>query len=249
MEPGEPAPGRRAAVRLPAHAGTGLYHAVYLPAEWTARSRLPVIVEYPGNGPYADAHGDTSSGLLEDTALGWGMSGGRGWIWLSLPFVAADGRGQQRQWWGDRAATSAYARAAVAQACERFGGDPSAVVLAGFSRGAIACNYIGLGDDAVASLWRAMVVHSHYDGVRRWGYPDDDRAAAIARLRRLAGRPQFISHEGDVGATRDWLAASGVPGDYTCVAIPFRNHSAGWVLRDLPQRRQLRAWLTRVLGG
>jgi hypothetical protein len=246
VEAGEPGPGRRVAVSPCAGAPSC---ALYLPPEWTPRARMPVIVEYPGNGPYANAHGDTSSGLLEDTRLGWGISGGRGCIWLALPFVAPGGRVQQRQWWGDRAATIACARAAVAQACERFGGDAQAVVLAGFSRGAIACNYIGLADETVAGLWRAMVAHSHYDGLHCWGYPEDGRDAALARLRRLRGRPQFISHEVDVAPTRDWLAGSGIAGDFTCVTIPFRNHSADWVQRDLPERRRLRAWLARALGG
>jgi hypothetical protein len=42
------------------------------------------------------------------------------------------------------------------------------VFIAGFSRGAIACNFIGLRDDEIASLWCGFVVHSHYEGVRDW---------------------------------------------------------------------------------
>jgi hypothetical protein len=33
---------------------------------------------------------------------------------------------------------------------ENFGGDASAVVLTGFSRGAIACGYLGMHDDETA---------------------------------------------------------------------------------------------------
>ena len=90
--------------------------------------------------------------------------------------------------------------------CEKFGGDPKRVVLAGFSRGAIACNYIGLHDDDIASLWCGFICHSHYDGVsEKWDYPNADRKSAAIRLARLGDRPQFISQEGSVAVTKAYL--------------------------------------------
>lgn len=245
---GAPGRGRRVRLQFDDLRGTTIHHTLYLPPDWSDAKRHPVIVEYAGNGPYADEHGDTNSGWMADARLGWGIGGGTDFIWLNLPYVAPDHRSEQRQWWGDRAATVAYCKRAVAQACADFAGDPAAVVLAGFSRGAIACNYIGLADDNIAGLWRASITHSHYDGARLWGYPEDDPASAITRLRRLAGRPQHISHEHDVGPIRSWIESTGVNGDFTCVTIPFRNHTDGWVLRDLPERRRLRQWLARALG-
>ena len=44
---------------------------------------------------------------------------------------------------------------------------------------------IRMTDDEVAALWCGFICHSHYDGVRSWGYTDDDPAAAAARLGRL----------------------------------------------------------------
>ena len=44
-------------------------------------------------------------------------------------------------------------------------------------RGAIGCNYLGLYDDEIAELWKAMIPYSHYDGVRLWGYPKSDMAS------------------------------------------------------------------------
>ena len=85
-----------------------------------------------------------------------------------LPFVSPDGLRNQRTWWGDVRATVAYAKRAVARTCEQFGGDPNRVVLCGFSRGAIAVNYIGLHDEEIAGLWRGFFTHDHYDGVREW---------------------------------------------------------------------------------
>jgi hypothetical protein len=29
--------------------------------------------------------------------------------------------------------------------------------------------------------------------------------------------------------------------------MPFPNHSAAWVLRDMPERQRLREWLARVI--
>jgi hypothetical protein len=93
------------------------------------------------------------------------------------------------------------------------------------------------------------VCHSHYDGVsERWPYAGADRASALARLRRLGGRPQFISHEGSTRATEEWLRGTGIEGRWTFVAIPFRNHSPDWVLRDVTARREARAWLAEVLA-
>ena len=118
--------------------------------------------------------------------------------------------------------------------------------LAGFSRGAIACNYIGLRNDAIASLWRGFICHSHYDGVRMWGYPESDRASAAARLARLKGRPQFISQEGSFAATKAYLAEACPGGRFTFVALPYRNHADAWTLRDIPARAALRAWLAEA---
>ena len=207
--------------------------------------KYPVIVEYPGNGGYENKLGDKSTGRVEDCKLGYGISGGKGFIWICLPFVDPKAKAHALTWWGDPDATAAYCRKAVTGVCRDFGGDPDAIILTGFSRGAIACNYIGLRDDETAKLWRAMIVHSHYDGVRRWGYADDDSAAARRRLQRFKGRPQFITHEMSIDATRAFLKDAEV--DATLRALPYPNHSDVWVLKDVPERAELRKWLARVL--
>ncbi len=248
LEAGAPAAGRRVRQTDPAYQGTEVYHVLYLPEDWTPGRRFPVIVEYAGNGPYRDELGDTNSGLVEDICLGYGLTAGRGAIWLGLPFIAADGKRNQTQWWGEVEATADYCRRTVRAVCEVYGGAPEAVFLAGFSRGAIACNYIGLRDDATARLWAGFIAHSHYDGVREWGYPASDRASARIRLERLNGRPQFISHEMSTAAVRQYLAETGIAAPFTLVDLPYRNHTAGWVLRDLPERAQLRQWFVRALA-
>ena len=245
---GAPAAGRRVRQTLPNYKGTDLYHALYLPVDWQAGSTYPVIVEYAGNGPYRNRYGDTSAGTVEGSNLGYGLTAGKGVIWLCLPYVNAKEKRNQAQWWGDVDATVAYCKQAVATVCKDYGGDPRQVVLVGFSRGAIACNYIGLHDDEIAALWRAFIPYSHYDGVRQWGYPASDRASALERLKRLKGRPQLIVHEGSAEETARYIASTGVTGDFTCIAGPFRNHDDRWAHSDTRQRRYARQWLHRVLS-
>jgi len=248
MSEGAPAPGRRVRLAASEYAGTEVHHALYLPVDWEPGRTFPLIAEYPGNGPYRGESGDTCAGTVEDCNLGYGVSGGRGFIWLCLPCVSADRRRNQLQWWGDVEATVRYCRTVVPRVCDEYGGDPSKVFLAGFSRGSIACNFIGLHDDEIASLWRGFICHSHYDGVRKWPYAGSDRAAAEERLARLGDRPQFISQEVSVEATQRYLERSDAEGRFTFRAIPYRNHADTWVLRDIPEREAVRGWLAKALG-
>jgi hypothetical protein len=252
MTAGEPAAGKRVKHQLPEYTGTELFHALYLPTNWERGKRYPVLFEYPGNGPYKNKLGDTNSGRLEDCNLGYGISAGKDFIWVCLPFVEPKSKSHALQWWGDADATVTYCKAAVNQVCDEFGGDPDRLVLCGFSRGAIACNYIGLRDDDIAKLWRCMIVHSHYDGVTRWPYADSDQTSALKRLRRLNGRPQFVTHESSIDATRRFIISSGIKdleGTVEFQALPFPNHTDSWVLRDLLERAKVRDWLQGVLAA
>jgi hypothetical protein len=248
MKEAPPATGLRVKQQLPAQRGSKIYHALYLPPNWTKDRSWPVLVEYPGNGPYSNQLGDVNSGLVEDCNLAYGLSGGSDFICLTLPFVNAEKQENQRQWWGDPQATVDYCLAAVDLICTEFGGDAKRLVLCGFSRGAIAGNYIGLRNDKIAGLWKCFVLHSHYDGVRRWPYEDSDAASARERLARLNGRPQWISHEGTIAATEQFLKDSQAAnkrelGKFTLVPLPFPNHTDTWVLHDIPPRAEVRRWL------
>jgi hypothetical protein len=255
------AAGRRVRQVTPGWEATDVYHALYLPVDWNPRRRWPLIVEYTGNGPFRSQFGDKSDGRVEDADMGYGISGGRGFVWVSLPYVNAAGTANVTRWWGDPPdftpqPTLDYCRRTVAWISETCHTDPDRVLLVGFSRGAIACNYLGLHDDQVATLWRAMIPYSHYDGVNEsWPYPNSDRASARARLARLAGRPQLICSEsssGGVGAvtsTQEYLRTTGVEGEFTFLSTGFRNHDDAWLLRPGPARSQLRAWVDEVLGG
>ena len=251
MESGAPAAGRRVKQTTPGYEGTAVHHALYLPRDWKPGRLFPVIVEYAGNGGYKNAFGDVSNGTVDGSNLGYGLTGGEGFLWVCLPYIKGSGASRENAatWWGDVAETTQYCRKSVAWICETYGGDPKKVVLAGFSRGAIGCNYLGLHDDQIAPLWRAFFTCSHYDGERTtWGYADADRASALARLQRLKGRPQFISMEVSVDAIRKYLEGTGIAAPFTFQAIRFRNHSDQWVLRDIPERKAAREWLRKVLA-
>lgn len=238
-----PAPGKR--VRLTTGPASPL---LYLPKDWTRERKWPVICEYPGNGGYSNKLGDVSDGTAEGCMMGYGLSEGSGFIWVSLPFVNADGS-ESIRWWGNVEKTKRLCVTTVQTICRDYGGDEKRVVLAGFSRGAIACNYIGLHDDEIARLWCGFICHSHYDGVREgWGYAGADRASALERLGRLGSRPQWISHEQSVEATRTWLNSTGLNGRWTFEALPFPNHTARWALCEIEFRGKARRWLLDTCG-
>lgn len=256
-EQAAPAAGKRVFYRLPGDPESVPALVLYLPTDWVPGKRFPVLCEYAGNGHYRNAYGDISTGRPEDSQLGYGLSGGRGFIWVCLPFLNDAGDALALTWWGDPPthrpdATVAYAKRAVPAICAAFSGDPERVILCGFSRGAIACNAIGLHDDAIAKLWRGFVCYSHYDGVRSWPFAGSDRASALTRLRRLGSRPQFLCQEGapsagvGLDATRAYLKDSGIAGDFTFAGTGFRNHNDAWLLRPSPTRDAAREWLSRV---
>jgi hypothetical protein len=246
VEDGPALVGHRTRATTKGWEGTAVHHTIFIPAGLPLHGRLPVIVEYAGNGGYTNQLGDTSDGSVEGCMLGYGLSGGKGFIWLCLPFVeVSDGKKQNaKKWWGDVEETKRYCIATVKDVCASIG-DANHVVLMGFSRGAIACNYIGLHDDDIASLWCGMLCHSHYEG--EFKHPAADYAAWPERLKRLGSRPQFISQEGGTQKTQQAIRNVGATGNFTFATLPFANHSARWVLCDLPIRQQARDWLTALV--
>jgi len=246
LSEGTPAAGKR--VRL------GL-NILYLPTDWKADTKWPVIVELAGNGGYKNKYGDVSTGLPEGSNLGYGLSGGKGFIWLCVPYLNAQGDQIAITWWGDKPSydpqpTLKHLRESVRSLCRDFSGDETKVVLVGFSRGAIACNYLGLHDDETSKLWRAFFAYSHYDGVHQWPYPGSDRESALTRLQRLGNRPQFICGEGaNAQQTEAYLRPLAPQADLTFLGTGFRNHNDAWTLRPCEAREKAREWLNRVTSS
>ena len=244
MSEGPPAAGKRVRHGL---------SVLYLPTDWKADAKWPVIVELAGNGGFSSKQGDVSTGLPEGSNLGYGLSGGRGFIWLCVPYLNAKGDQIAIKWWGDAPTydpqpTLKNLRETVEGVCRDFSGDSAKVVLAGFSRGAIACNYLGLHDDETAKLWCGFFAYSHYDGVKKWPYPESDRESALVRLQRLGSRPQFICGENsNAQETEKYLRPLLPDADLTFLSTGFINHNDAWTLRPSPAREKAREWLRRVL--
>jgi hypothetical protein len=245
-----PGPGLRVRQVAPEYAGTGVYHALYLPTDWKPGKTYPVIVEYTGN--HSPNHGTT--GEVKDANLGYGLTDGEGYLWVTMPYVQHGGLSNAIKWWGDRQATIDYCKTNLPRVLRDFGGDPDNVVIVGFSRGAIACSYIGLADDQIASFWKGMLAHDHFDGQRQWGYADDDRASALNRLARLGGRPVLVS-----GIGNDFLKGHRDLADFTFMPVPVDTifdipegpvvdaHTDAWMHRESAYRRAARHWLEDVI--
>jgi hypothetical protein len=250
---GVPTPGKRVKQTHPDWKDTEVYHVIYLPKDWQADKRYPLIIEYAGNGPYKNRFGDVSTGHPEGSKMGYGISGGTGFIWVCIPYLNNAGTANVIKWWGnapkyDPKPTLDYCKKVVPWVCANYGGEVKSVILCGFSRGAIACNYLGLHDDAISKLWRAFIPYSHYDGVRRWSYPGSDRESALVRLRRLGNRPQFICQEGSgVAATQNYLNGTGVKGRFAFHPTGFQNHNDAWLFRPSTARQEMRKWLEKSL--
>ena len=80
---GAPAAGARVRETTPGWDAEEVHHMLWLPEDWEPEVTYPVIFEYPGNGGYSDDF----DGTPENSGLGYGLTAGRGYIWVCLPFV------------------------------------------------------------------------------------------------------------------------------------------------------------------
>jgi hypothetical protein len=282
MSTSAPGPGRRVAATTPGWPAAA-YHAVYLPSDWSNVSTaplLPLIVELSGNGPWASPYGDESLGRPEGSNLGFGITAGVGAVWVSVPMLTAGGDFVETWWWGcpavppftgsppvttgagaghcgalcNTTAAVRFLADTVRHATRAYRADPARVVIAGFSRGAVGVNYLGLADDDVASLWAASIAYAHYDGQpmdAKNPYPNAGPPASYDRLRRLGRRPQYVVAElnGSLTETAPYINASGVAVNATFAETGFCNHNDAWTLRPSPARDALRAWFWASVGG
>jgi hypothetical protein len=228
-----PAPGQRVREQLPAHRSTDLYHALYLPEDWKPGGRYPIIVEYTGNEWFEGCH---STGLPEDGNMGYGMSKGRGYIWVGAPCVNKS-RDAVQKFWADEQATADYAVELVRWICGTYGGDPGAVFLTGFSRGGIYCNRIGLHNEEVAGLWLAF--HACQ------GYETDGSPGALGeRMPRIRGRATFHT-DNDRPEFRKMFEPFDFPAEWMSSGLGY--HADAMLLDDRPSTLALRQWMADVL--
>jgi hypothetical protein len=243
VEDGPPAPGRRVRYR-PLDVGPGIETPpaalLYLPSDWQPGGSHPVVVEYPGNVFFTPAC--YSTGLPEQCVIGYGMTQGRGAIWISLPFVDASGHVAENGW-GDPERTADFCVATVEDVCERFSGDRERLVLTGFSRGAIACGFIGLRNDHIAPLWKGLHCCQHYDGD---GWNGATLDGALERAGRFRGAAVFHT-DNSADAMKPITEALGVP--TTFVSSGLGAHSCAMFLDDRESTKRVRTWFENLTAA
>ena len=239
MTEGEPGPGKLVRQVAEEYRGTQVHHALYLPANWRPGGLYPVIVEF------TPTKWKELSGKVEDCRLGFYQSGGRDFIWAVMPYVGPEKKENVVWWWGDEQATADYCVANLRRICERFGGDPNAVLLTGFSRGAIACGYLGLRDETMADIWLAFLPHSHIDGGRFTA------KGARERLARTRGRPTFVTYGSDDDGGPESRKGVAILRELGFPVVERElagvTHTDRWIEHDCPARREMRAWIADVL--
>jgi len=236
-----PSAGQRVEYKLKGEVSQNCYMSLYLPEDWVQGESYPVVVEFPGNILYVK--GCYSTGRPEQCVMGYGMTKGKGSIWVSLPFVSARPYDIAEHGWGDIETTVNYTIKAVEEICEKFGGDRSKVVLTGFSRGAIACGFIGLRNDRISDLWKAFHLCQHYDG-DGWGGSFLDEAKA--RLLRLGRRAVFQT---DNNGPQPKLMLAEVKADVQYASSELGAHSSAMFLDDRASTLKLRNWYQSVIGA
>jgi hypothetical protein len=111
-----------------------------------------------------------------------------------------------------------------------------------------------LADDEIASFWKGMITHDHFDGHKKWGYPESDRISALKRLARLKERPVLVCGNGN-----DYLKEHLNLGKFTFLPVPVNTifeipegpvihpHTDLWAHRDSATRKTARSWLQKQI--
>lgn len=240
VEDDAPAPGKRVRYRLAGDEASDMYSVLNLPEDWQSGRKYPVIVEYPGNiffGPQC-----FSSGLPDQCVIGYGMTKGRGAICLGLPFVDRAAGTIAENAWGNADDTAEYAMRMVSTVCDTFGGDRDNIVLTGFSRGAIACGYIGLRNDRIAALWKGFHACQHYDGANWNGSTIPD---AIERAVRFKGKAIFHT---DNSQEKFQPVMDAMQTTVTWASSGLGFHSTAMFLDERASTQQLRQWFWQLVA-
>ncbi|GAL82038.1 hypothetical protein-signal peptide prediction [Algibacter lectus] len=236
------AAGKRVRYQLPIHKDTDIYSALYLPKTWTPNGKFPVIIEFPGNIYYTNSV--YSTGRPEQCAIGYGMSKNEEAIWVSVPFVDYSLGTNIKNGFGNADHTVDYTVKMVNEILTNFGGDPDNVVLTGFSRGAIACGYIGLRNDTIASLWKGFHACQHYDGD---GWNGADLSSAKVRAKRIGTRALFHTDNEHNQDLKTML--TDVNANVTYANSGLGAHATAMFLDDRPSTLKFRAWYHNLINN
>lgn len=244
MTDGSPTPGRRGRYRLAVDVKNEIYCVLYFPPLWQPGRRYPVIAEYPGNIFYRD-RACWSTGRPEQCQMGYGISSGSNAIWVSLPFVDRDNGAIAESGFGSNKGedTTDYAVAVIEDIVRNWGGDQNNLFLCGFSRGSIACGYIGLRNDKIAKLWKGIIGCQHYDGSK---WKESSMAEAVKRPTRFQGKAIF-----QVDNSQERYQPVADATDPSVFWIWRRSglgaHATTMFLDDRPLMKDLRVWFRNLV--
>lgn len=234
----KPSAGER--VRYKLSEDSDIYGVLYLPEDWRKGSSYPMIVEFPGNIFYTASC--YSTGLPDQCTIGYGVSKGKGVILLSLPFVDYRSGKIATSGWGRPDDTADYAVKMVEKICDTYGADKERIMLTGFSRGAIACGFIGLRNPKIASLWRAIHCCQHFDGDGWGGSRYED---AVLRLQNGLTTPQFHT-DNTAPKLKEMLSNAKINATY--VNSGLGAHACDMFLDERPSTEQLREWFWSTMN-
>jgi hypothetical protein len=170
------------------------------------------------------------------------MTRGEGAICLGLPFIDRKTGSIAESGWGNADDTAEYAIRMVEEVCTKFHGDRPNVVLTGFSRGAIACGYIGLRNDRIAALWKGFHACQHYD---RDGWNGATMDGALQRARRFTGKAVFQT---DNSEEKPQTVMDAMHTGVIFVRSGLGAHACAMFLDSRPSTQQLRQWFWDLVG-
>ena len=237
VEDASPHPGHRVRYRLTGD--EAIYSVLQLPQDWTPGETYPLIVEYPGNIFLVPSC--YSTGLPDQCVIGYGMTKGKGAICLGLPFVDLAAGAIAENGWGVPDDTANYAMRMIEEICTKFGGDRKNIVLTGFSRGAIACGFIGLRNDRIAALWKGFHACQHHDGD---GWNGASLEGALERAKRFRGKSVFQT---DNSPEKFQPIMDAMQASATFVRSGLGAHATAMFLDDRPSTQELRAWFATLV--
>ena len=241
MTEGDPQAGRRVRYSRDSLTDQEIYCTLYLPSNWESGKKYPVIAEYPGN-LFFNSKKCWSTGRPEQCVMGYGITKGVQAIWVSLPFVSHGKIAESGFGSHEGKDTADFTIDILNDICTCWGGDKRNIFLCGFSRGAIACGYIGLRDDKIARLWKGFVACQHYDGSN---WRESNMHDAIQRAPRFHGKAIFqIDNSAEKYAFV--VDATDPSVQWTWATSGLGYHATAMFLDKRPLMMQLQQWFQTV---
>ena len=244
VQEGLPMPGKRVKV----HLTQDVYYTLYLPHDYDSFKRWPVLFESPCNA--TGTKPTDYSGLPDDAYMSYGLSLGHGYIWVGAPYIDETGKQISVFWWGGFLKntigienTVKYWLEILKDLNHRFPIDNEAIILGGFSRGAIGALHIGNWNNEISQKWCAYFTHDHFDS-DSYGAGYSIRVSRIRKKKILmtGGQNSYASY-----VYQAYLDLIKYSIDATYMMIPNQGHTMDWILEDYsPEASAARYWLNNL---